>query len=68
MYVKGAPEYIAHKCTSLIGESGRKVDMNDEQLNYILKDVLFQEFTSKGYRAIAFAYRDLSIDAFNDLK
>lgn len=68
VYVKGAPEYIAHKCTSFIGPDGRRATIDEEQLNYILKDVLFQEYTSKGYRAIAFAYRDLSTDEFENYK
>jgi magnesium-transporting ATPase (P-type) len=68
VYVKGAPEYVINKCQSTIGENGRKVALDEEQLNRILTNVIHDEFTTKGLRAIAFAYRDLSTDEFNDLK
>lgn len=68
VYVKGAPEYIAHKCTSTVGPDGRRTALDEEQLNYILKDVLFTEYTSKGYRALAFAYKDLSIEEFENYR
>ena len=33
-----------------------------------MKDVIYQDFTTKGLRTIAFAYKDLSTDEFNQLK
>jgi len=68
VYVKGAPEYIVNKCTSTLGADGRRAALDDGELNHILSDVLFNEFTSKGLRSIAFAYRDLTEDEFNDLR
>ncbi len=35
IYIKGAPEFIAPKCTRTFEVDGRIVPMNDEQLNYI---------------------------------
>jgi magnesium-transporting ATPase (P-type) len=68
VYVKGAPEYFLHKCVKTYSEDGSKNHMTDEQLNYIQTDVISNNFTSKGLRVLAFAYRDLSIEEFNDLK
>ena len=68
VYVKGAPEYVLNKCQYTIGEDGRRVALEDEQLNHILKDVIYEDFTTKGLRTIAFAYKDLSTEEFNDLK
>lgn len=68
VYVKGAPESVVNKCKFTIGIDSRKVALDDEELGHILKDVIYQEFTTKGLRTIAFAYRDLSTDEFNNLK
>lgn len=42
--------------------------MADEQMNYIMNDILQQKFTTQGYRAIAFAYKDLSVEEFEEMK
>lgn len=68
VYVKGAPEYFLHKCVKTYATDGSRTHMTDEELSYILTDVISQNFTSKGLRVMAFAYRDLSIEEFNDLK
>jgi magnesium-transporting ATPase (P-type) len=68
VYVKGAPEYVINKCTTTLDEDGREIALDDGQLNHILKDVIYQDFTTKGLRTIAFAYKDLSTDEFNRLK
>lgn len=68
IYIKGAPEFIAHKCSRTIEVDGRTVPMTNEQLNYIMQDILKHKFTTQGLRGIAFAYKDLSIDDFERLK
>jgi magnesium-transporting ATPase (P-type) len=42
--------------------------MHDDEMNYILQDMLVEKFAQKGYRTMAFAYKDISIEAFNGLK
>lgn len=42
--------------------------MTDDQLTYILDEILYKEFTKKGYRTLAFAYKDMSYDEFQTLK
>ena len=68
VYVKGAPEYIVHKCTRTFGVDGNKIPMSDDQLNYILSNIISKEFTTKGFRTLAFAYKDMSNEEFQTLK
>lgn len=37
-------------------------------MNYIYQNIIYENFTTKGYRGIALAYKDMSLDEFNDLK
>lgn len=68
VYVKGAPEYIMDKCTRTHHVDGSRAHMDIEQLNYIKSDIISKQFTSQGYRAIVFAYKDLNIADFEKLK
>ena len=68
IYIKGAPEFILPKCVTTFGVDGNKQPMSDEQLDYTLNSVISKEFTTKGYRALAFAYKDMSYDEFQSLK
>ena len=68
IYVKGAPEKIIDKCTKTYAVDGTRAHLDNDQLNYIKNDIISQHFTSKGYRAIMFAYKDLNIDEFEKLK
>ena len=61
VYVKGAPEYIVSKCVKTYDIDGSRIMMSDEQLNYILADMIKEHMTQKGLRAIALAYKDMSI-------
>jgi magnesium-transporting ATPase (P-type) len=67
VYVKGAPEVVISKCVKTFEVDGSKTHLTDEQQNYIFEDVIFQQFTSKALRTLAFAYKDMTIDEFNDL-
>lgn len=68
VYVKGAPEYIVTKCSRTFGVSGDKIPMTDEELNYILSDIISKEFTTKGLRVLACAYKDMTLDEYEQLK
>jgi len=41
VYVKGAPEYVINKCVKTFEVDGSKTHLTDEQLNYILSDVIY---------------------------
>jgi magnesium-transporting ATPase (P-type) len=64
IYIKGAPEVIVSKCTRTYHVDGKVIPLDDDQTNYILNDILIQKFTTAGYRTLAFAFKDLTIDEF----
>lgn len=68
IYVKGAPEVVLHKCVKTFAVDGSKSHLTDEEINYISQDVIYKQFTSKGLRTLAFGYKDMSLDEFNDIK
>jgi P-type Ca2+ transporter type 2C len=68
IYIKGAPELLVPKCQRTFYLDGRIVPLQDEQMNYIMNDILTQKFTNQGLRAIAFAYKDLTLEDFEQLK
>jgi magnesium-transporting ATPase (P-type) len=64
VYIKGAAEFILPKCVRTFGVDGNKQPMADDQLDYILTNIISKEFTTKGYRVLAFAYKDMSLEDF----
>ena len=68
VYIKGAPEQIVGKCTKTFDVNGQRINFTDEEQNYIYTSVIYENFTSKGYRTIAFAYKDMTLDEFNEQK
>jgi magnesium-transporting ATPase (P-type) len=68
IYIKGAPEIVVSKCSRTFHVDGKVIPMDDDQTNYILNDILIQKFTTAGYRTLAFAYKDLPIEDFENLK
>lgn len=40
IYVKGAPEYILPKCTKTFSVEGELVRFGEDQINYVLDDVV----------------------------
>jgi len=68
IYVKGAPELIVSKCVRTYDIAGKKAPMTDEQMNYIMSDIIQKKFTTQGYRVLAFAYKDMPFDEFNAMK
>jgi magnesium-transporting ATPase (P-type) len=68
IYVKGAPEIIVNKCIRTFNVDGKKVPMSDEQLSYIIDDIITKKFTTQGYRCLAFAYKDIPLSDFENLR
>jgi magnesium-transporting ATPase (P-type) len=68
VYVKGAPEYVVNKCIRTFKEDGKKQPMSDEQLSYIIDDIIRKKFTTQGYRCLAFAYKDYPLAQFQELR
>ena len=68
VYVKGAPEIIVSKCSRTLDVEGKITPLDDRESNYILNDILIQKFTTVGFRTLAFAYKDFTLEEFQDLK
>lgn len=68
VYVKGAPEFIVSKCSRTFDIDGKQTQLTDIESNYILQDILVQKFASVGFRTLAFAFKDFTLDEFQDLK
>jgi len=68
VFLKGAPELVVPKCIRTFEVDGKIKNMHDDEMNYILQDMLVEKFAQRGYRTMAFAYKDISIEAFNGLK
>ncbi|KAI5866925.1 calcium-transporting ATPase sarcoplasmic/endoplasmic reticulum type [Durotheca rogersii] len=57
LLVKGAPESIIERCThTLVGANGKRVLINDQLRELLLKEVV--EYGNRGLRVIALASRD----------
>ena len=46
IFIKGAPELIVPKCQRTYDVDGKIIPMSDEQMNYIMNDILTQKFTT----------------------
>lgn len=68
IYIKGAPEIIVSKCQRTYHIDGKVIPLDDTQTNYILNDILIQKFTTAGYRTLAFAYKDLPVEDYENLR
>ena len=68
IYVKGAHEYIIDKCTRTFRLDGQRDQMSPDQINYIKSSILHDEFTTHGHRVIMFAYKDMEINEFKQLR
>lgn len=68
IYVKGAPEQLVFNCHLSFDQSGQLIDLTEEIQQYIVRDIVGQKFAQKGLRCLAFAYKDLTLEQFEQLK
>jgi magnesium-transporting ATPase (P-type) len=68
VYVKGAPEHIMMNCDKTFGIDGRRLGLEEDQLQEILTNVMNEKYASKGLRVLAFAFKDIALEDFTDLK
>lgn len=64
VFAKGAPEVVLPCCQFGLTKYGQKGEFSAEVTLSQMKD----EMTSKGLRVIAFSYRDLSVQAYENMK
>ncbi len=68
LVVKGAPEYILPMCTSQVNAEGENEQLIQGENDRILEEEVFEKFAKQGLRTIAFAYKDISNDEWEELK
>jgi len=64
MYIKGAPEIILERCTSLLTESGNTQAIESSARARVELDRLLEAMANDALRTLALAYRDLPADWF----
>lgn len=68
VYMKGAPEAIISKCSRTIDSDGDSKTLDDDEVENMLQNILHDQITTKGYRGLAMAYKDLSVEDFESLR
>lgn len=66
--VKGAPEFILPMCTKQLGKHGHVEDIDEREQNRILTDEIIGKMCKKGFRSLAYAYRDYDLEEWAQLK
>lgn len=67
VYVKGAPETVIENCVAYFDQTGNKLPFDQQARNYSLDEIMRDQMTKKGFRAIAFSFKDYSVDDFAGL-
>ena len=68
VYVKGAPEYVIQNCETHQDERNQKKSFDGAAKDYVSDNILKQTMTTKGFRAIAFSFKDYSVQDFANLR
>ena len=64
IYVKGAPEQLVYNCVQTFDQSGQPIHLDSDYQNYIVSDVITQNFCQKGLRCLGFAFKDYTVSEF----
>ena len=66
---KGAPEYVAKFCTKILNAQGEPVDVDSEEMERLVDTEITQNLCKKyGLRCLAYAYKDLDSNQWEDLQ
>lgn len=68
IFVKGAPEFMLEVCSKYMVGEVETADMTAFTKDDIINKVIKDNFAPKALRTILVAYKDISIDEFNNLK
>ena len=67
IYGKGAPDFLLKYCHTELIDQGEKQELDENQKNYILNEVIKNTFAKKCLRTILTAYKDVTLDEFNQM-
>jgi len=68
VFVKGAPEIVLDLCNTYLGSNGSAEELSSYKKDDIMKSVIKEQFAVRAFRTLLIAYKDLSIEEFNDIK
>ena len=67
IYVKGAPEWVIPLCTQTFDAQMNSKEFNETEQNNILQHIVSQEMAMQGLKVISYAYKEITMDSFNQL-
>lgn len=67
VYTKGAPEVVFASCTEEFSETGEKIPMEEGRVAEVQQKVN-ASMSAKAQRALAFAYKDMHVEDFEQLR
>lgn len=67
VFVKGAPEQLVFNCDTTFDQSGEPIQLTEDLQQFVVRDIVGSEFAQKGLRCLAFAYKDYTIEQYEQL-
>lgn len=68
VFVKGAPEILAQKCSKTYNTDNKVVFLNEDELNYITNNIMDRQMCPKSLRTILYAYKDMNIEQYKRMQ
>ncbi len=62
IYIKGAPEVILSECKTLFNKEGKISRISEHDKRILLHDYVIEGIAKKGYKPIAMAFKDMSME------
>jgi magnesium-transporting ATPase (P-type) len=66
--VKGAPEYVLPMCDKQLTRDGDEDSLTQQESNRILEQEVIENQAKLGLRTLAYAYKDIDINEWEELK
>ena len=66
--LKGAPENVLPMCTSQLTRNGEIEEIDERERERILNDEIINKMAKRGYRTLAYAYRDYYTEEWETIK
>ncbi len=68
VFVKGAPEIVIDICNKFLDQSGNHADLTQEKKEFILKEIVTEQFAKKAYRTLLVAHREYTRQEYEKIK
>jgi magnesium-transporting ATPase (P-type) len=67
VYVKGAPEIVIENCIRYNDGNNNALPIDQQNRDYVINQMMRDQMTTKGFRTMAFSYKDYDKDEFEGL-